>query len=177
MAYVDTHLEGKAFLVALCDAVGGNLSGQTSMYDIGAAVGLDRTAAKQVAEELIGWGLVEVRTLSGAIGITEEGLAEAGKHGAAAGPETLRLGNDPVLSANVLLAVQETVISVKAGITDLGLAFEPLSELMADLRSIDAQLSSPRPKTAVVRALFESILAVLKKARANGLVGPIEQML
>lgn len=177
MDYIDTHLEGKAFLVALCDAVVGNAAGQTSMYDIGAGLGLDRAAAKQVAEELIGWGLVEVRTLSGGIGITEEGLAEAGKHGAAAGPETLRLGNDPVLSEKVLSAVQETVVSLKAGISDLGLAFEPLSELMADLRSIDAHLLSPRPKTAVVRALFESILAVLKKARANALVGPIENML
>ena len=37
------------------------------------------------------------------------------------------------------------------------LAYETLTEVIADVRTIEAQLISPRPKTAVVRACLEGL--------------------
>ena len=41
---------------------------------------------------------------------------------------------------------------VKAEVGEQALAYEALAEVMADIRTIEAQLVSPRAKTAVVRA-------------------------
>jgi hypothetical protein len=39
------------------------------MYDVGEGLGMDRDTSSRVAETLIGLQLVEIRTLSGGIGI------------------------------------------------------------------------------------------------------------
>ena len=66
----------KNFLLQIYDSTKGDTSVQVSMYDIGAALDLDRDAASKLAEELIGWELVEIRTLSGGIGICANAVAE-----------------------------------------------------------------------------------------------------
>jgi hypothetical protein len=47
-------------------------------------------------------------------------------------------------------------------VSNLGLDFDGLSELMADLKTIDAQLGSSRPKTGIIRECLRSIKAVLE---------------
>ena len=52
----------------------------------------------------------------------------------------------------------------------MGLEFEKLAELMADLKSIDAQLDSPRPKTAIVKECLRSIKETLEgRVQEDGL--------
>ena len=70
------------FIVELYHRTQGDGSVKVSMFDIGEFLGIDRELSLRTAEELIGTGLVEIKTLSGGIGITADGVAEAQKLGA-----------------------------------------------------------------------------------------------
>lgn len=59
----------------------------------------------------------------------------------------------------------------------MGLDFDSLTELMADLKSIDAQLGSARPKTAIIRACLHSISGVVKGTTNSSLYGRISGLL
>ena len=88
------------FLVELYLLTQGDPSIMVSMYDIGETLGLDRNDSLRTAEELIGTGLVEIKTLNGGIGITTDGVDEAHQMGASVGDEAqgnLSLGDEPVL--------------------------------------------------------------------------------
>jgi hypothetical protein len=172
---------GKQFLIQLFEKTRGDSSVQVSMYDIGDLMGLERDAASRVAERLIGSQLVEIRTLSGGIGISAAGselvqdligplVPNAG--------ESTKLGDEPLLNSAARQAVEQVVAEIKHHVGTLGLGFDTLTELMADLKTIDAQLESSRPKTAIVRQCLVSICSVLKAKpnsslndRVNGLLG------
>ena len=70
------------FIVELYHRTQGDASIKVSMFDIGESLGLDRKLCLRTAEELIGNGLVEIKTLSGVIGITADGVAQAKQLGA-----------------------------------------------------------------------------------------------
>ena len=70
---VEVDETGKQFLIQLFEQTRGDSSVQVSMYDIGGLMGLERNAAARVAEKLMGSQLVEIRTLSGGIGISAAG--------------------------------------------------------------------------------------------------------
>ena len=166
-ALTDIQKNVPAFLVELYRRTQGDPSAQASMYVIGEALGLDRQTALRTAEELIGTGLADIRTLSGGIGITAEGVAKAQQmEGPAAGaPEAEpALGDAPILNQAAIQAVERVTAELKTRLGQRPLGFELLAEIMADLKSIDAQLSSPRPKTAIVRACLKSISAGLQSA-------------
>ena len=155
------------FLVELYLQTQGDPSIKVSMYDIGDTLGMDRSASSRTAEELIGTGLAEIKTLNGGIGITADGADEAQKLGASLSGEGDTghvLGNAPVLNETDRQAVEEITTGLKSQMGEKNLEFNSLGELMADLKSIDAQMSSPNPKTAVIRECFRSIRDVLKKA-------------
>ncbi len=155
------------FLVELYHRTKGDYSIKVSMYDIGESLGLDRKLSLRTAEELIGTGLAEIKTLSGGIGITTDGVAEAQQLGASlednAGSD-VSLQDDPVLDESIRQAVERVATDLKSQMGRLSLDFDSLAELMADLKSIDAQLSSPNPKTAIIRECFRSIFDVLPTA-------------
>ena len=166
----DLSDNGKRLLTELFARTGGDTAATESMFDVGEAAGLNRDQAGAAGEELIGWGLVEVRTLSGGIAIAESGIQEAHKMGIGAqkADETgFQLGAEPVLDDAGARAVDRIVSRIKSRAETLGLGFERLSEMVADLKSIDAQLASPRPKTAMIKEGFRSILAILESADAG----------
>ena len=70
------------FLVELYHRTQGDASVRVSMFDVGESLELDRTLSLRIAEELIGTGLAEIKTLSGIIGITTDGITEARQLGA-----------------------------------------------------------------------------------------------
>lgn len=162
-AHEEIDETGKSFLLALYERTGGSPSAQVSMFDVGGELGLDRSQASRVGEDLMGLGLVEVRTLAGGIGISEEGLSAARRFGAGGGEEAdiVRLGEGPVMDEAVCRAVTEISDGLKCAVGKCGFDFEPLSELVADLKTIDAQLMSPHPKTGVARECLRSIRSVL----------------
>ena len=173
MSFNDLDQSEKDFLLELYRNSEGDTNFQASMFEIGEALGLDKESSSKVAEDLIGWEMVEIRTLSGGIGISDEAIREIEAAGFGADTDhsaTVTLGKAPVIESTVAEAVQGAMNAVKDEAGDIGLPFDLLSVLMADLKSIDAQMASPRPKTAIVRECFKSLKDVLESAeRSNSL--------
>jgi len=167
------------FLIKLYELTQGNPSSQVSMYDVGETIGLERDASLKTAEVLFGFELAEIKTLAGGIGITEDGLAELMKndaHKEFAGAIGVRLGDGPFIDDTGQKSVEQVVSDIKTKAGSLGLNYDTLEELLADLKTIDAQLTSSRPKTKIIRECFQSIIDVLQKIDADELVNKIKRL-
>ncbi|MGD9081651.1 MAG: hypothetical protein PVG96_20065 [Desulfobacterales bacterium] len=158
---------GQQFLIQLFEQTSGDSTTQVSMYDVGEGLGLDRDTSSRVAETLIGLQLVEIRTLSGGIGISTEGANQVkrltGSVSHADGSPS-KLTDQPVMDPISCQGVEQAAGELKSQAGNLGLDFDGLSELMADLKTIDAQLGSSQPKTAIIRECLRSIKGVLEGA-------------
>jgi hypothetical protein len=165
MTLSDMDETTRQFLFQVFQETNGDTSVQVSMYDIGETLGLDRDAALKVGEALIALQMVEIRTLSGGIGISADGVAEMqqqfGDRILPADP-VIRLGDEPILDPTRCQAVEALIASIKARVGNLGFDFDGLSELMADMKTIDAQLGSSRPKAAIIRECLRSLKSVFK---------------
>jgi hypothetical protein len=176
----DVKEKSPLFLVELYLQTQGDPSVTVSWFDIGEALGLDREASTRMAENLFGTGLAEIKTLSGGMGITAEGLAEAQQLGASVtrkGDPGRVLGNTPVLNEAACQAVEKIAADLKSQLGKKTLDFDSLAELMADIKCIDAQMSSPNSKTAIIRECFLSILGVLQKTGDTDSLIPIKTLL
>jgi hypothetical protein len=168
------------FLLRVYEQTEGDPARQVSMYTIGTDLALDREAASRVAEQLIGSEMVEIRTLSGAIGITDAAAQEIdalglGRSQAAGG--FVGLGGAALVGPEARKSVNHATAEIKRCAGSLGLDFERLTELTADLKTIDGQLESPRPKTAIVRECFRSLAQVLQAAEGEPtLVALVERL-
>lgn len=150
------------FLKALCEQTDGDPQRQVSMYKVGEDLGLDRETASRVAQDLMAEGQVAVKTLSGEIGITEEGVALVGGPGPQVGPEGLPV-KGPLLARHCQ-AVESALAAVKAVIGTKGLNFDDLAQAMADIRTIEAQMAAPKPNSVVIRACLEALAEPLAKS-------------
>lgn len=159
-------LHGKSFLDELCRQTKGDTAAQVSMYEVGATLGLNKAEAGSVAESLIVDGLVELRTLAGGIGITEEGLADLGLT-AAAGPSagtTVGFSDGPVANEQDRQTMTELLGQIKTGISGRSLAYQIMEEIVFDLKTVEVHLLSPKAKVAVLRALCRSLHDTLAAA-------------
>lgn len=177
MLEVEMESEWEQFLMQLYEKTGGAASGTASMYEIGNEMDLDRTAAQHVAEHLMSLGLVEIRTLSGGVGLTPEGAEKGASLAGDPGGAVPVLGDGPVVQGGELEAVAALLSDLKGAAPDLNLPFDPLAEWVADLRTLEAQLQSPRPKTAVIRAGFASLAATVGRAGKTALRERIVQLI
>lgn len=171
---------GQQFMIRLFEHTRGDSAAQVSMYDIGGLLGLERGAASKVAESLMGLQLVEIRTLSGGIGISATGSKMAQNLIGPMAPDAgapLKLGNERVLTSAARRAVEQVVAEVKDQTGSLGLDFDGLTELMADLKTIDAQLGSSRAKTAIVRECLRSMAAVAKHSGSRAIYERLRTLL
>jgi hypothetical protein len=157
----------RAFLIELCKQTQGDPARKVSSADVGATLGLDKSAASKVSEELIGWGMVAVKTLSGGIGITAEGVAEAGKLGGNGKTAQATLRKEPIVDDAGRTLVEQALAKLKAQAEAFKLNYPAMEELVADVRTIEAQLISPRPKTIIIREGLVSIQSNLKKSGAG----------
>lgn len=176
----DVSANDKLFLGAMFEQTKGDPSVHVSTFDIGTSIGLDKDMSSKVAEKLIYLELVQIVSLAGDIGITEKGIAEAGNLGLAPGISRgtgPKLGDAPVLGEEGCHVVEDVAVALKSQVGSLGLDFAPLTELMADLKTIDAQLTSSRVKTAIIRECFRSILTVLEKAGASDGIAQVKGLL
>ncbi len=167
------------FLIQLFEQTKGDVSLQVSMYDIGELLGMDRDAASAVALELMGLQLAEIRTLSGGIGISTDGSARVQDLlGPLASDNSgyTKLDDEPLLNSGGQQAVGQVVSELKNQTGSLGLDFDTLSELMADLKTIEAQLDSSRPKTAIIRECLRSVLGVMENAKDSRIPGRIRKL-
>ena len=104
---------GQQFLIQLFEQTAGDPSAQISMYAVGEGLGLDRDASSRVAETLMGLELVEIRTLSGGIGISAEGANEVMRltgglppADGSPGELTVTMGSAVIMRAKSRLAVE-----------------------------------------------------------------------
>jgi hypothetical protein len=170
----------RQYFEKVCEITGGDQTAQVSMYEVGEMLGLDRDDAQNAAESLFGMDLIEIRSLSGGIGLMDNG-AEACRRmaegDAATGEPGGCLGTDPVLSDTDLAHTERITAKLKFHAGEQSWTFEALTDLMADLKTIDAQMLSSRPKTAVIRECFQSIAAVLENSGAAELAAEVRQFL
>jgi hypothetical protein len=174
MTFDDMDEAARQFLECLFEQTEGQPTRQVSMYDVGNALGWDRNAASQAAQDLMAAGLVEIRTLSGGIGISAEGadMMRSTRGAGSGGAAIARLGGSRIMEPAACQVVERVCDDIKSQAGSLGLDFDTLAEVMADLKTITAQLGSSRPKTAIVREGLRSLEEVLKRFAGNpGLAG------
>lgn len=169
----------RRFVETLYDLTRGDTAAQVSMYDIGSGMGLDREASSAVAQELMGKGLIEIRTLSGGIGISQDGaslfVTETDPDPSAQG--RLTLGDDPILDLRGAEAVERLLSEVKYAIGKLGIPFDQLTDLMADIRTVEAQLTSSQPKTGVIKECLSTLREIEKPALQGDLKASIDALI
>lgn len=159
----------KSYLDELYRMTGGESEAQVSMHDIGTAIGLDKTEAGSIAEELMVQGLVELKTLAGGIGITAEGLENLG---VSISPPTssdtlLNFGKGPLADDADRQIINFFADEIKNEISGRKIDFDLLEEIVLDLKTIELQLLSPRPKIAVLRELLRSLHGALEAANCD----------
>lgn len=161
--------KGKAYLAQLYQLTGGDTQAQVSMYEVGAAIGLDKSAAGSFAEELMVQGQAELRTLAGGISITVDGLAVLGF--AVTEPQSadngFHLSKGPVADDTDRGTMQQITEEIKKSIARRQLEYSLLEEIVLDVKTIEVYLLSPRPKTAVLREILRSLHAALVAANAD----------
>ena len=138
------------------------------MYALGEAIGLDKDTAQKTAEALMGEGLVEIKTLSGGIGITQSGIKEiedfiGGK--ANDGNAPLALSGTVIVGTTDRQIVGAVLLNLKNAVNELKLDFNDIADFIIDIKTIELQLNSTAPKTAIIRECFNSIKTCLEKSR------------
>jgi hypothetical protein len=152
-----------AYLNAMVAACQGDPDKQISMYEVGESVGLDRDTASKVCQELIAFGLVEIRTLSGGVGLTADGVAAGGTASGASASDGPKLKAGPILDEADRRAVAAVLDGLKQEAGQWRLDFEQMAALVIDVKTIETQLLAPQPKTAIVKAVCDSLAAWVKQ--------------
>ena len=171
--------EAKRYLTELCTKTQGDTGAQMSMFDVGAAIGLEKTNAGMMAEELIVEGLVELRSLSGGISITAQGLemvqgpgsVQAFKGGG------LQLGGGQVLGTQGRQAVEKIIQDIRGALLSGKTSLGQVEEAVIDIKTIETQLLSSRPKTGVIREVFRSLQAGLTDLGFGRLAAEVETLI
>jgi hypothetical protein len=138
---------------------------QVSMHSVGAKLGMDKTEATALAEELMISDLAELKTLAGEITITSAGLELLQEHGLVAGKTTpsCRLSGESVLTDGDLKIIQEILSVVKRAVAHDTSEYTQLEEVVIDVKTLEIQLLSPQPKTAIALAVLSSLQKSFQK--------------
>lgn len=163
--------EEKNFMLELHSATGGELDAQVSMYEIGTILGLDKGGATAMSQDLMVEELVELKTLSGGIGITEKGLARLQQEGLISGPapSAVRLSAGPVIDGQDRREIDGLLVEITATTLSGPNGYQQFAELVFAVKTLEVQLLSPRPKTGIVRATLADIAGNLATLAATDL--------
>lgn len=167
----------KSYLLELFELTEGKTDSQVSMFDIGAVMGLEKDAARRMAEDLIAEGLVEIKTLSGAIGITPQGIEVAQSIGGVEAGGGHTLGSAPVLEEQGRRALNTALKAIKDRLAKTQTSFERLEEMVIDIKTIEVQLLSTRPKTEIIRSVLRSLKEGLHAEGASALADNLDKMI
>ena len=155
------------YLQQLCEMSDADVSREVSMYEVGGSMGLDRPEAGALAEELIIDGYAELKNLTGSISITTAGLRllnlDTGGHGTAGqGESQFVLGEAEVPTAEIVAAVQDLVEEIRKAVAEGSFDYSQVEEMVIDIKTLETQLLSSRPKTKIVREVLRSLAVPLK---------------
>ena len=150
--------EAKAYLFELYTQTKGDTNARVSMYDVGAVLGLEKTDAGAMAQDLIIQGYAELKTLSGGIGITLQGLELLQiEIVPESNLETLSLGTGPVLDGQGKKTVEKIIQDIKDSLIQTKQTYAQKEELVIDIKTIEVQMLSPSPKTKIIREVLRSL--------------------
>lgn len=183
------------FLNSLYERSNGNCRAVLDMYVIGRDIGLSKDETGIVMQYLHGEGLAAPRTLGGGIAITHSGILEVER--ACATPESPTDYFPPVMNIlniqtvvgsqiqqgthsstqsqtqsitdNGLQEVKSLLAILKKDIADLGLSLDALTEAQAEIRTVEAQLDSPKPKLGILSESLKTLRSLLEGVASNGL--------
>jgi hypothetical protein len=166
--------QAKAYLFELYTLTKGDTEVQVSMYDVGAVLGLEKTDAGAMAEDLFIQGYAELKTLSGGIGITLQGLDLLQvKIVPESNLESPGLGKETILETQGKEALEKILQAIKEHLSRNKQTYSKLEELVMDIKTIEIQMLSPRPKTKIIRevlrSLHENIAGFVSKDLSNAL--------
>jgi hypothetical protein len=171
--------DGKRYLEELYVQTGGKTEIQVSMFDVGKGIGLEKSEAGLIAEELIIDGLAELKSLSGGVGITLQGVAML--QGTEGGPvfdeSGLQLGNGRILEDMGRQAVENVLADIRGSIVCAQTTIGNLEEVIADIKTIETQMLSPQPKTAIIREVLRSLHQVLDELKAGPLAEHVNALI
>ena len=171
--------EGLELVRAAYEAAGGSCARPLEMRPLARRLGLEPRAVENLVMRLQAERLVRVVSMAnGLLRITPEGVRAAEsanervvESAAIDSPESAASGPDPttpIVGRGALRELGEMLGPLKAGLDRLDLAGvldgERCSELAAEVRTIEAQLGSPRPKLRIVAAALESVADVAGSA-------------
>jgi len=169
--------EAEQFLSELYRMTDGKTDTQVSMYDVGEVLGMDRSTAGALSEDLIVQGLAELVSLSGGISITTDGLKALSVE-ASAGEDlqTCMLGTSIHLTETEHQAVS-AIINELRNTSCNHKTYDQLEDLVFDIKTVELQLFSPKPKTAVIRELLRSLAAAAEELGMGDITQKIKSMI
>jgi hypothetical protein len=144
----ETESTADRFLAAICEQTGGDPGRSVSMWAAGEGLGFDRNQTENVAMELVSEGLLEVKSLSGGVSLTESGLARA--------------RNVAPTSGETGGGLPEFVESLEKALPKMNLPPVLRVDLELDARVLRMQLTRSAPLAAVVKAVLGEVKARLK---------------
>ncbi len=169
------------YLAELYRQTEGNTDAQVSMLDIGSAVGFEEAEARATAENLMILGLAELKTLSGGIGITSQGMEELGITPAPAAnsssDDNLRLGREVVLDDAGRLLIEALLAELKIEVAQTKSDYQHLEENIIDIKTMEVQLLSPNPKVAIIREILRSLHTIISSSGDSVLAAKLETLL
>jgi len=168
----------KAYLYELYTRTKGDPQVQVSMYEVGGSLGLERNEARKMAEDLFIDGYAELKTLAGGIGITSQGLEFLDvKIVLQPDNEAPSLGSNTILEVQGKEAVEKIIGGIKESLTGNSKAYIKLEEMVIDIKTIEVQMLSPNPKTAVIREILRSLSQSIEGEENQGLKGKLETLI
>lgn len=172
--------EEKNFILELHNMIGTNVEAQVSMYDVGASLGMDKGATTGMSQDLMIEELLELKTLAGGIGITNKGLELLHREGLiawSATDQSIRLGKGPILDGQDRNEVEKLIIEIKTGPFFTSSGYPQIEELVIDMKTLETQMLSPRPKTAIIRAVLSSLYPLLATAGSQDISEKIQKFI
>ena len=188
------------FLHRLYELAGGDESDLFSMFKIGEELGFDKDLAVKIEQYLYGERLINHRLECGTrdreIGISHQGIRAVeealnkpdrptyyfppanfiyigeirNSQIQQGSPEATQVATFNETGYGEL---KEVIESLKESIDQLGIAQQQKSELQADIQTIEAQMSSPKPKTAIITACLGSIKRILEGVADSALASDL----
>jgi hypothetical protein len=189
------------YLNLLYEKTGGDRTKFLDMWDLGGQLALDPVDTKTLVDYLFGENLAEMIGLGGVISITHRGIVEV--EGARTEPNASTRYFPPVINilniesvvgsqiqqgthgsvqtqtvtTNEVAAIRVLLDGLKEKLSELPFNDPQRSEATAEIQTIEAQLSSSKPKPAILRESLRTLRNLLEGIASNALAAPLLAML
>lgn len=187
------------FLNRLYEITDGDYHALQDMWTVGDGISMSRSETESVMNYLHGEGLATHRTIGGGIGITHAGVIEVER--ALSMPDTPTQYFPPVINIlnvqsmvgsqiqqgtntstqtqsqsiaqNDLNTIEALLTSLKQNLIEIGLKDEASTDAEAEIQTIEAQLRSSKPKSAILRESFKTLRNLIEGVASNAVASAV----